>query len=103
MKYCIVNVRVGYVIHTRNRKHRSKANFKIEKGFLEEIAPFKDLKDELIGACQVYSRKVCPGLWEQQVERPRGVKKKKLLTFWRKEKKCCARNRECQGEVQDES
>lgn len=76
MKYCIVNVRVGYVIHTRNRKHRSKANFKIEKGFLEEIAPFKDLKDELIGACQVYSRKVCPGLWEQQVERPRGVKKK---------------------------
>ena len=73
LKYCIANVRVGYVIHTRNRKHRSKINFKIEKGFLEEIAPFKDLKDELIGACQVHSRKVCPGLLEQQVERPRGI------------------------------
>lgn len=94
---------MGYVIHTRNRKHRSKINFKIEKGFLEEIAPFKDLKDELIGACQVHSRKLCPGPLEQQVERPRGVKKKTLDVLEEGKETHCARNRECQGEVQDES
>ena len=75
----MINVRIGYVIHVGNRKHRSKINFEIVKGFLEEIASFKDLKDELVGACQVHSRKECAGPLEQQVERSRGIKKP--LTF----------------------
>lgn len=33
-------------------------NFEIEKGFLEKIASFKDLKGELVGVCQVHSRQV---------------------------------------------
>lgn len=56
MQYCVINIRI--VIHAGNRKHKSKIfSFETEKGFLEKTASFKDLNDELVGVCQVHSRK----------------------------------------------
>lgn len=53
----MINIRIGDVVQTGNRNHKSKMfNFEIENFFLK-ITSFKDLKDELVAVCQVRSRK----------------------------------------------
>lgn len=86
------------MLETGNREVRF-FNFEIEKGFLEKIASFKDLKCKLVGFCQVHSRQVfwAIGMVNGKIQRCKKQtnKQTKNISFWKKEKKC-VKSKKCQ-------